>query len=300
MQVICGECKGMNKFGSHSMYAPLKRVLMHAPEACIAAADLQLWHYPEVVDLARARDEHAEFVELLQEHDIIVEELTVKQSQNCDSVFTHDASMVTRNGAVLSSMGKVLRRGEEVTHEKYYLEQQIPILGRIVFPAQLEAGDTVWLDERTLCVGRSYRTNQAGIEQLAALLTPLNIELLIFDLPSHYGPQACLHLMSILSVLDRDLALVYEPAAPVALLQELTHRGIKVISAPTQEFHASHTISANVLAIAPRLCVAMRGFPATAAALRQHGCELLLTQSEELGLKMEGGPTCLTRPIWRA
>jgi len=289
-----------HRFGGHSMSAPLRRVAVRPPPEALATADPARWHYAAAIDLAAARAAHETLLGHLRRAGVAVEHITDGADDLADSVFTFDPSLVTDAGAILLRMGKQLRRPETALHEAFYRAHGIPILGRIEEPGTVEGGDTLWVDPATLAVGRGYRTNDDGIAQLTAILAPLGVEVLAFDLPVHDGPEACMHLLSLVSPLAPDLALVHMPLLPVRLRQLLEGRGYELVAAPTDEYAASRAISANVLAVAPRSCIAADGFPATRRVLEAAGCAVATFPGDELCVKAEGGPTCLTRPIWRA
>jgi N-dimethylarginine dimethylaminohydrolase len=196
-------------------------------------------------------------------------------------------------------MGKALRRAEPGLHEKAYGRMGVPILGRIEAPGTVEGGDCVWVDAKTLAIGRGVRTNEAGIRQITALLGAYGVEVLGYDLPLWHGEEACLHLMSVISPLADDLALVYSPLLPAAFYQLLKARGIRLVEGDAQEFHDSFGLSLNVLPTAPRQVIAVAGFPKTAAAMEAAGCTVLTFEADALCIACEGGPTCLTRPVWR-
>jgi len=206
---------------------------------------------------------------------------------------------MTDQGAVILAMGKPLRSREPALHEAAYRRLGIPILGRIEPPGQVEGGDCVWVDRATLAIGRGVRTNQAGIEQMARLLGPLGIAVLGYDLPLWMGEAACLHLMSVISPLDDDLALVYSPLLPAAFYQLLKSCGIRLVEGDPEEFRLSNGLSLNVLPTAPRDVIAVAGFPKTKAAMEAAGCRAATFEADALCIACEGGPTCLTRPILR-
>lgn len=289
----------MSEFGAQDMVSPLKRVLMHAPGEAMANADPNEWHYGSKLDSDLLKRQHAAFAEIVKSSGAEIEWLTPTANNLADAVFTHDPSLVTDRGAILLNMGKPLRRGEVAEHSRFYTGNQIPILGSISPPGMVEAGDCLWLDPQTLAVGRGFRTNDAGIAQLQSMLGPLGVEVLTFDLPLYTGPDACLHLMSIISLLDQDLALIYEPLFPVGLYQLLRERAVTLVPAPVEEFEASNGLNLNVLAMSPRHGVMISGFSGTEAALRNAGCHIETFEGDELCIKCEGGPTCLTRPILR-
>ncbi|MGI9645181.1 MAG: dimethylarginine dimethylaminohydrolase family protein [Ilumatobacteraceae bacterium] len=288
-----------DRYGAHSTTAVLDRVAVRPPPAELAAADSDRWHYAAPIDLDAARREHAELVALLDASGAEVVVMDAEEDRLPDSVFTYDPSIVTRRGAVLFNMGKELRRPEADLHAEFYERLGIPVLDRVTAPGTIEGGDTLWIDDSTLAVGRGYRTNDAGIGQLTEILAAVDVEVVAFDLPVHHGRDACLHLMSLVSLCADDLALAHVPLLPVRLLQLLEARGYDIVGAPPDEFEASTGISCNVLATAPRRVIIGDGFPATEAALRAAGCMVDTFPCAELGGKAEGGPTCLTRPLLR-
>lgn len=288
------------RYGAQSMVAPLARVVMSRPGKAMAEADPAVWHYAGPLDAEILESQHAALVAVVRDAGAEVLWLEEGLEDLADSVFTHDPSLMTDKGAILLRMGKPQRRGEESAHAHLYAQQGIPILGTIEAPGTVEAGDCLWFDAETLVVGRGFRTNQSGIEQLGAILKPLGVGVEAFDLPVQLGQAACLHLMSLISLLDEDLALVHSPLLPVALYQMMRARGMTLVEAPAEEFAASDTLSINVLALAPRHGVMIDGLPKTAEALRRAGCEIATFPGDHLCIKAEGGPTCLTRPILRA
>jgi N-dimethylarginine dimethylaminohydrolase len=217
-----------------------------------------------------------------------------------DSMFTHDPSLVTDQGAIILRMGKSLRVAEGKLHEDAYRAAGVPILGRITAPGTVEGGDCVWVDAKTLAIGRGVRSNQAGIEQMQDILAPLGVTVLGFDLPLWQGEEACLHLMSVISPLADDLALVHAPLLPAAFYLMLKERGIRMIVAPAEEFAASNGLNLNVLPTSPMNVIMVEGFPLTKAAMEEAGCVVETFEADALCIACEGGPTCLTRPVLRA
>lgn len=289
----------VDDYGAQSTTGRLEWVAVRRPPASLATADPELWHFTHPIDLDRSRAEHAEFVRRLGASGAQVSVIEADADELPDSVFAYDPSLVTRGGAVLFNMGKELRRPEAVLHERFYADLGVPILGRVSAPGTVEGGDTLWVDDATLAVGRGYRTNDEGIAQLTAIMETIGVAVVPFDLPVHHGRDACLHLMSLVSLCADDLALVHVPLMPVRLLQLLEDRGVEVVVAPPDEFEASAGISCNVLATAPRQVVMVEGSPATASALERAGCDVATFAGAELCGKTEGGPTCLTRPLLR-
>ncbi|WP_245445053.1 dimethylarginine dimethylaminohydrolase family protein [Pseudaminobacter soli (ex Li et al. 2025)] len=281
------------------MAAPLKRVLMRSAKNSMRGADRAAWHYGPGFDPARAAIQHAALAEMVAASGAKVEWIEDREDGLSDSVFTHDPSLMTDHGALILSMGKALRKDEPALHEATYARLGIPILGRVEGAGQVEGGDCVWVDKHTLAIGRGVRTNQEGIQQLANILGPHGIQVYGFDLPLWQGEEACLHLMSVISPLADDLALVYAPLLPAPFYQMLRGRGITLVNGDADEFYASNGLSLNVLPTAPREVIAVAGFPKTQAAMEAAGCVVKTFEADALCIACEGGPTCLTRPILR-
>lgn len=286
-------------FGAQTMAAPLKRVLMRSAASAMRRADARQWHYGPGFEPGRAARQHAAFAALVAASGAKVEWLPEEDDGLSDSVFTHDPSLMTEQGAIILSMGKALRNAEPALHETTYAQLGIPVLGRVEKPGQVEGGDCVWVDDKTLAIGRGVRTNQSGIEQMAGLLAPLGVTVLGYDLPLWMGEEACLHLMSVISPLDDDLSLVHSPLLPAAFYQLLKARGIALVEGDAEEFRQSNGLSLNVLPTGPRDVIMVAGFPKTQAAMEAAGCRVQVFEADALCIACEGGPTCLTRPILR-
>jgi dimethylargininase len=285
-----------SRYGGHSMVAPLRRVLVRAPDASFGAADPQRWHYTARPDLPAARREHDALVALLAESGAEVVQHAEPLDDRADALFVFDPVLMTDGGAVVLRMAKALRRGEEAAMAAALQRAGIPLLGQLEAPALAEGGDLVWLDGTALAVGLGFRTNAEGARQLAALLAPLGVRVLPVELPVFGGPDACLHLMSLLSLVDVDLAVVYPSLLSVPFWQRLVERGLSFVEVPPEELATQGT---NVLAVAPRDVIVLDGSPRTRARLEAAGCRVRAYRGEEISLKAEGGPTCLTRPLWR-
>ena len=199
-------------------------------------------------------------------------------------------------GIIICNMGKAGRINEPKAQLKEYQQKNIPILGVIQSPGTLEGGDVAWLDKKTLAVGHTYRTNEEGIKQLKELLEPKGVDVLVAELPHYKGKEDVFHLMSILSPVDKDLAVVYSPLMPIKFRNELLKRGFQLIEVPESEFES---MGCNVLAISPRNCVMVEGNPITKKLLQNAGCKVTTYEGNEISVKGGGGPTCLTRPLVR-
>lgn len=280
----------------------LTRVLVKHPRDAFVgpeaiATQWAALHFTAPPDLPRAIDEYERFLEILQAGGTELVMLPRDDRTTLDSIYARDASIVSPRGAILCQMGKPSRSAEPAAQESILrVLSSIPICGRIVAPGTLEGGDVVWLDPQTVIVGRGYRTNADGIRQLRALVGP-NVEVIEVPLPHWRGQNDVMHLMSLLSPLDRDLALVYSPLLPVPFREWLLDRGLTLVEVPDAEFESMGT---NVLALAPRRCVMLAGNARTRAVLEQAGCDVIDYQGDEISVKGAGGPTCLTRPLVRS
>jgi N-dimethylarginine dimethylaminohydrolase len=279
------------------MVAPLKRVLVRKPAPPAIEDQFARFGYPRAIDHDRTQIEHDAFRALLAERGAEVVIAGPDEAGLLDAVFAYDPSLMTDAGAVLLRPGKELRLPEVDLADQTYAELGIPVIGRIEAPGTVEGGDTVWLDERTLAVGRGYRTNDEGIRQLSALLAPHGIDTMTVELPHWRGPEECLHLMSFISPVADRLAVVYLPLMSVPFVQELQRRGWSFIEVPDEEFE---THGCNVLTLAPMRVLVCDGSPVTRARLEAAGCEVVAYTGDELSHNRAGGPTCLTRPVLRA
>lgn len=286
-------------FGVADMVTPLRRVAMRRPGRSTWEADPALWHYAGPLDAGRLRRQYEAFVECVADSGARIEWIPQEDDGLADSFFVFDPSFMTPWGAILLRPGKVLRRPEVPLHEAFYSRLGVPVIGSIESPGIAEGGDLLWLDEGTLVAGRTFRTNQAGIDQLSALLAPLGVEVCAFDLPFWKGSASCLHLLSVVNPLGRDLALVYPRLLPVALRGFMGERGIRCLEVGDEEFGASGGMNLNVLATAPRRCIAVAGFPETVRRMRDEGCEVTCFDADALCIPCEGGPTCMTLPLER-
>ncbi len=281
------------RYGAQSMTAPLREVLVKRPgEAFGRAFDHPAHGFRHPVDLVRAQREHDTFVDLLVRLGVTVHELGTEMGSP-DLTYTFDPLLVTDSGAIPLRSGKANRLGEEEAIQAWTSAHGIPTRGRIESPGTVDGGDTFWLRPELFCIGRSLRTNRHGAEQLAEIVGG---DVRIFDVPYGEGPSECLHLLSLLSPIADDLAVVYLPLLPAGLHELLSDEGIRYVPVPPEEFP---TQAPNILAVRPGVLIMMSGNPHTERALRAHGCEVHTYEALELGINGSGGPTCLTRPLLR-
>jgi N-dimethylarginine dimethylaminohydrolase len=271
-------------------------VLVKRPGDAFGGADPQRWHYTARPDLDEARREHDALVAILEGAGC---EIVYQESPGLDSadaIYVHDPSIVCDGGAILLNMGKTLRGDEPAAVGRSYESLGIPVFGRLTEEARAEGGDLLWVDHDTLAVGQGFRTNAEGLGRLEDLLRPSGIDLVPVPLPHFKGREVCLHLMSIISIVDDDLAVVFAPLLAGSFREEIEGRGFRLVEVPEEEFDS---MGPNVLALAPRHCVILEGNPVTRRRLESAGCDVETYKGNEISLKAEGGPTCLTRPVLR-
>ena len=291
----------MMGYGCESNTGALRTVMVKSPREAHGdqgrvAAAWQSLHYTGEPIYETALRQHDALVALLRKAGAEVHQLPADPATGLDSVYTHDPVIVTSRGAILCQMGKAARQGEPEAAGRWFTSVDIPILGRIHGRGTLEGGDLIWLDARTVAVGEGYRTNAEGIRQLRELLGDLVDTVMPVPLPHWTGPADCLHLMSMISPIDWDLAVVYSRLLPVPFRQELIGRGIRLVEVPDQEYD---TMACNVLALGQRRCVMLDGNPRTREALEREGIEVWTFEGSDISIKGGGGPTCLTRPLLR-
>ncbi len=288
-------------FNGHSMVAPLRRVLVCSPQTAgwDQAERRGKWHglgFHHEPDVAQAQGQHQALRRELEEAGAEVLALSPMPDLSLDAVYAHDASLATDFGLIIMRPGKPNRVPEGSRHKNFAERLGIPILGEITAPGSTEAGDMVWLDAKTLLIGHGYRTNAAGIEQMRSLLAPKGIEVISAPLPHAAGPSCCLHLMSLISLLDEQRALVDLPWLAVETIELLTARGFKLIEI---DYSERETLACNVLALGNKGLLAIEENHKTNARLRGSGFEVRTFPGSELCINGSGGPTCLTRPLLR-
>jgi N-dimethylarginine dimethylaminohydrolase len=255
--------------------------------------DLGFQHPP---DFAAAQRQHEILCRLLSEGGAEVVSLPPAESLTLDAVYAHDASLATDYGLVLMNLGKKNRVPEAQAHADFCRQLGIPVFGEIQLPGTSESGDIVWLDSRTLLIGDGYRTNKAGIEQMRTLLSPRNVEVLSAPLPYGPGPSACLHLMSLMSMLDEQTILVDLPWLAVETVELLKERGFRLIEI---EYSERDSLACNVLALGGTRVIALEEDAKTNQRMRDAGFDVRTFPGSEICINGAGGPTCLTRPLLR-
>ncbi len=289
------------KYGCFSEVGEIKSLLLkHPREAFISQENIEeQWidlNYSDRPDFKKAVHEYENFVALLRRFVPEIHYLPQNENTGLDSIYVRDSVMITERGSILCRMGKVKREGEPSSAGEYLQGLKIPILGAITDPGKLEGGDVVQFDAQTMAVGQGYRTNAEGIRQLRELTKDFIKELVVVPLPHWKGPEDVLHLMSFISPVDRYCALAYSRLMPVPFREWLLRRGLSLIEVPELEYES---MACNVLAVAPGRCIMLAGNPRTKGLLEDAGVEVQEYSGDEISRKGAGGPTCLTRPLYR-
>ncbi len=290
------------QFNGHSMVGTLQRVLVCSPrnagwddpQRSNRWRELGFHHAP---DFDTAQQQHEILTRELKSAGAEVLELPTSQDLSLDAVYAHDSSLATDFGLILLRPGKINRQAEAAQHGRFCRSAEIPILGEISAPGSAEAGDILWLDDKMLLIGRSYRTNSSGIEQIEKLLSLHGIEVVSVPLPHGAGPDVCLHLMSLISLLDERTAIVDLPWLAVETVELLRSRNFRMIEIDPSE---RDTLACNVLALGNNRLLAIEENRGTNERLRGAGFDVRTFPGSELCINGGGGPTCLTRPLLRA
>ncbi|MFJ7727446.1 dimethylarginine dimethylaminohydrolase family protein [Neobacillus sp. NPDC097160] len=284
------------------MYKKLTTVIVkHPKDAYLNQEHLRnewkKFNYINEPDFMKAQHEYEEFLSIMRQHVEKIEFLPASEQVGLDSLYAHDPVKFTKSGAIILKSGKKLRQPEAGVYRGFLQEKKIPILGELTGDAVADGGDLVWLDDRTLLVGRGYRTNDEAICQIKEMTKEFVDECIVVQLPHDQGEEECLHLMSFISIVDENLAVVYSRLMPVFLRQLLIKRGFQLIEVPDDEYGR---LGCNVLALAPRVCVMVSGSHNTKQQLIKAGATVYEYEGNEISYLGTGGPTCLTCPVSRA
>ena len=287
--------------GCTNEFSQIEKILLKHPRKAYLEEESigrqwQVLNYTARPDFDKALEEYDQFESLLREHNPEVLFLPAQETTGLDSIYVRDSSVMTGRGVILARMGKAERYGEAEAVREFYSRSGIPIIGAIEGEGRLEGGDVVLWDKKTLIVGLGYRTNEEGIRQLQDLVVDDIQECVVVPLPHWEGPNDVMHLMSLISPLDRDLAVVYSRLLPVPFRNWLLRNSVELVDVPDSEFLS---MGCNILALAPRKCIMLEGNPLTKKLLQARGVEVWEYKGEEISLKGAGGPTCLTRPLLR-
>jgi N-dimethylarginine dimethylaminohydrolase len=297
-ETLSSNSKGVN---GHSVVGRLQRVLVCSPRSSGWAAPARATRWRELgfahaPDFETAHAQHDELCRQLQAAGAEVACLPASSTLTLDAVYTHDPSFATDYGMIIMNPGKANRLAEAAHHSEFYRTRGISMLGEIKPPGASEAGDMIWLDAKTLLIGLGYRTNSAGIAQMRALLAPKGVEVISATLPYGPGPSACLHLMSLISLLDEQTAVVDLPWLAVETVELLKSRGYRLVEI---DYSERDTLACNVLSLGEKRLLALEENQKTNQKLGQAGFDVRAFHGSELCINGSGGPTCLTRPLLR-
>jgi len=283
------------------MVDPLRRVIMKSPVTAWKDTNnvKKYWkdlHFISQPKFDKAVFQYNQLTSLIESFGTEILMLPKNDETNLDSIYTHDAGIATSEGMIICNMGKEIRKNEPMALKNFLIENNLPIIGEIKDSGIIEGGDIIWINERTVAVGEGYRTNKKGIQQLRDILGNQVDDIIPVPLPHWLGPENCLHLMSNVSPIDHNLFLIYPKLLPVKFIKFLKSQNIKLIKVPDKEYES---MACNVLPLAPKKCIMMSGNPITKTLLESNNVEVFTYDGSEISLKGAGGPTCLTRPIYR-
>lgn len=288
-------------YGCQSMYGQISGIILKKVQDAFVSQenldkDYKAFGYPACPDFEKAAAQHKAFEDIICDNVRDVYYLPFDARAGLDSIYTHDSFKVTREGAVYFPMGKKLRSQEWLAAKSFLESTGVPTLGVITAPGKIEGGDIVWLDEESVAIGLGYRTNYEGIRQFKELTESFIKNYTVVPMPHGEGEEACLHLMSVISIVDRDLAVVYSRYMPVFFRQMLIERGVKLLEVNDREYDR---LGSNVLALAPRKCVLLEGNSDIEALLKAEKCTVFTYPGYDVSYLGTGGPTCLTQPVCR-
>lgn len=289
-------------FNGHSMVGELQRVLVCSPHTAgwddsKRVRDWEKLGFHHAPDFEVAQSQHDAMCHQLEQAGAELVQLGSATDLSLDAVYAHDASLPTDFGLIVLNPGKSNRIAEAQHQREFCQALGVPILGEVTSPGKAEAGDMVWIDSETLAIGHGYRTNAAGIGQIRALLEPHHVSVITAPLPHGPGPTACLHLMSLMSMLDDQTVLVDLSWLTVPTIELLHDRGLSFIEIDSSE---RDTLACNVLSLGRRRLLAIEENRNTNERLRRAGFDVRTFPGSELCIDGSGGPTCLTRPLLRS
>ena len=291
----------MNNIGCNSMVDPLRRLIMKSPlcawkDKYNVKKNWKDLYYSAEPNFDKAVLQYNNLISIIKSFGIDILMLPNNDNTSLDSIYTHDAGIATSSGIIICNMGKKSRKNEPKALKGFLSDNNISVIGEIKYPGIIEGGDIIWINNRTIAVGEGYRTNKEGIRQLKEILGDEIDDLIRVPLPHWLGPESCLHLMSNVSPIDNNLYLIYPKLLPVKFIKYLKSLNIKLINVPDKEYES---MACNVLSLAPKKCIMMSGNPITKKLLESNNVEVFTYDGSEISLKGAGGPTCLTRPIYR-
>lgn len=289
-------------FGAQSMYDRLDSVLIkRSDDAFIdqeyTDTNYQRYNYISRPIFEKLHSDYETFESILKSNVKNIYYLPKDSEVGIDSVYAHDTLKVTDKGVIYFQMGKELRRKEPEASRRYLESVGVPTLGVLGGKATMEGGDVVWVDHNTVAIGLGYRTNSEGIRQFTEITKGTVKSVITVPLPHGDGEERVLHLQSLISIIDKDLVVIYSRYVPAFFRQELKERGFNMIEVDDEEYL---TMGTNVLALSPKKCVMLKGNKRVKKGIEEYGGEVFEYDGDDLSVKGEGGATCMTAPILRS
>lgn len=284
---IWTECGISNEWGQ------LKSVLLHRPGSEIhASADADNVQMIERLDADIAAAQHDRLAETYRSAGVQVHYVEPPSTPDPNQIFAADLLLMTPEGAIVGRPASTVRAGEERWIARRLSEIGIPILRTISGVGTFEGADALWIDPKTLLIGRGLRTNEAGIAQLSELLNPMGIETVVVDLPI-----GTMHLMGMLRIIDRDLAIAWPERLAISAVQLLKNKGYSVEFIPDEK-EAVQGFALNAVTLGPRKILMAAGNPITQEFYEYLGITCVTVNVDELA-KATGSIGCLTGVLHR-
>ncbi|MCL6450706.1 MAG: amidinotransferase [Acetobacteraceae bacterium] len=274
-----------------SSAAPFERGAYDPSTGCLVDPEGRwYWRSDRPPDVELINLQHQGLRRALEAEGVRVEVVeTPQDGRALNAMFVRDQAAVVRGGAIVSRMGPLMRRGEEIYMARKLAALGVPILRTISGTGLFEGGSFARLDRSHAAVAESCRTNPEAIRQISEVLAPMGIEVITVPVTGY-----SLHIDGCLVMVDRDKALLATPRLPFFLLQRLEELGIVAVEAhPQDDFFA-----VNCLAVRPGRVLMCDGAERTAELLAKRGVEVVTVDYSEVK-KAGGGIHCSTLPVLR-
>lgn len=279
--------------GVDSEWMPLRSVLLHRPGAELAASrDPQAVQMFEPLDLRRAVAQHEALAAAYEAAGVTVHLVDPDATPPPNQMFCADLVFMTKEGAVLARPASTVRAGEERRIARRLADLGVPILRTLTGTAVFEGADAMWLDPETVLLGLGLRSNAEAAAQIAQTLESQEAEVLPVDLP--FGTM---HLMGLLRIVDRDLAVAWPRRTPHAAVAALRERGAEVAFLP-EEAGDRQAAAFNFVTLGPRRVLMAGSYPEMAEFLQSLDVECTTVEITELA-KAAGGIGCLSAVLHR-
>ena len=276
-------------WGVSSECGVLRAVLLRRPgdeldgivdfDAAQMRADIR----PEV-----ARQQHDALAAIYRAHGVSVHYVERTRSDKPNTLFIRDLMLMTPEGAIVTRPASTVRAGEERFVAEALACLGVPILMTVHGGGTFEGADVCWVDGDLCFLAEGLRTNREGADQVERMLREIGVrEVVRVGLP--YG---AMHLDGLLSLLDRDIAVVWPRRTPFAVVQTLTRRGFRLIEVE-DEAEAQTCLSMNGVVLAPGVLLMPAGGDQLRVAYETAGVTCYTVDVSEL-IKAGGGIHCMT------